>query len=375
MASSVATDAGWVLTGDWRGDVQLWDLSSHSELQRAMHGDRYVQNGALSANGARAAAVSFDGSLRVWTTGAPRSPAVCQSSAASQPKRVWSGDGTRAAVVEGKVVSVCNLTLGRVTARISPAFEPVSIALSSNGKWLAMDDPYAVAAVWDTDSGREHARIGVRVEDFGGLLGSIEVSADGSRVALGGEFSMAAVLDVRSGSILFTARGSASVIPSRGFATFCLSTDGRRLVIGDESGFVDVWDVAAGSVVGRLDLGSTVSACSFGPSDEYIATATADGALRVWQLNNLAEVARIRLGPAIQSIGFTDAGDVVVTDASGRRSEHIWQTQRLIEDVCSRLYINLSPGKWRQQFGTEPYRATCPHLPVPDETRRADSRG
>jgi hypothetical protein len=39
----------------------------------------------------------------------------------------------------------------------------------------------------------------------------------------------------------------------------------------------------------------------------------------------------------------------------------------LIADACSRLPRNLTRLEWRQYLGDEPYRSTCPNLPVPEE--------
>jgi hypothetical protein len=39
----------------------------------------------------------------------------------------------------------------------------------------------------------------------------------------------------------------------------------------------------------------------------------------------------------------------------------------LIELACSRLTRNLTRAEWQQYLGQEPYRATCPNLPVPPE--------
>jgi hypothetical protein len=39
----------------------------------------------------------------------------------------------------------------------------------------------------------------------------------------------------------------------------------------------------------------------------------------------------------------------------------------LIADACSRLPRNLTRLEWRQYLGDEPYRPTCPNLPVPEE--------
>lgn len=40
------------------------------------------------------------------------------------------------------------------------------------------------------------------------------------------------------------------------------------------------------------------------------------------------------------------------------------QPEDLIADACSRLTRNLTLDEWRQYLGEDPYRATCPSLPL-----------
>ena len=38
--------------------------------------------------------------------------------------------------------------------------------------------------------------------------------------------------------------------------------------------------------------------------------------------------------------------------------------QELTDEACARLSRNLTREEWKQHFGDEPYRATCPRLPA-----------
>jgi len=45
----------------------------------------------------------------------------------------------------------------------------------------------------------------------------------------------------------------------------------------------------------------------------------------------------------------------------------LWRPEDLIAEACARLTCNLTREEWRQYIGDEPYRPTCPELPVPQE--------
>ena len=104
--------------------------------------------------------------------------------------------------------------------------------------------------------------------------------------------------------------------------SFAFSRDGRLLAskAGDEG---LVWDLASGRAIVRL---SQVKSFQFTPDGKRLVAMHEDNTVRVWQL---------------------DAGD-------------------LIADACSRLENNLSHEAWRTYLGEEPYRPTCPGLPMPE---------
>jgi len=45
----------------------------------------------------------------------------------------------------------------------------------------------------------------------------------------------------------------------------------------------------------------------------------------------------------------------------------LWRPEDLIAEACARLPRNLTREEWQQYIGDEPYRPTCPNLPVPEE--------
>jgi hypothetical protein len=46
----------------------------------------------------------------------------------------------------------------------------------------------------------------------------------------------------------------------------------------------------------------------------------------------------------------------------------VWVVQETLADtLCAHLPRNLTQSEWEQYIGYEPYRPTCPNLPVPEE--------
>ncbi len=63
---------------------------------------------------------------------------------------------------------------------------------------------------------------------------------------------------------------------------------------------------------------------AFSPNDKHMATSEADGAAYLWIL---------------------------------------WP-EDLISEACTRIGRNFTEAEWQRYFGDEPYRPTCPDLPV-----------
>ena len=69
---------------------------------------------------------------------------------------------------------------------------------------------------------------------------------------------------------------------------------------------------------------------SFSPREKYLSTLQDGGGLRVWRLGS----------------------------------------EDLMAEACSRLTRNLTSEEWRNYFGQEPYHATCPTSPIPEDAAR-----
>ncbi len=102
------------------------------------------------------------------------------------------------------------------------------------------------------------------------------------------------------------------------------SPDGQTLASGSRDKTVRVWDRATGKELQRLSHEDTVYAVSFSPDGKTLASWSADNTVRVW----------------------------------------LWQLQDLMVAVCERSTRNLSWDEWSFYLGDLPYGKTCERLPV-----------
>ena len=73
-------------------------------------------------------------------------------------------------------------------------------------------------------------------------------------------------------------------------------------------------------------------------------------------------------------IGHADAHATIRQPAEGASGSYdgtarvwLWRPEDLIAEACARLPRNLTLEEWQRYIGDEPYRPTCPDLPMPGE--------
>jgi WD40 repeat protein len=151
-----------------------------------------------------------------------------------------------------------------------------------------------------------------------GVVHSVAVSADGSRIASGGEDGTIRVWD--------TASGAAVGEPLRGHEgqvrSVALSADCSRVVSGGWDGTVRVWDVATGMTVGEPLRGhkECVYLVAASASGSRIVSSSFDNTARVWYVGDGAAVSeelRDGEGGVWSVLGNADGLRVFSSDDNG----------------------------------------------------------
>jgi WD40 repeat protein len=332
-------DGRRLAAGNWLGTVKVWDavaggdpLHTFTRTRGARHP---VAALAFGPDGTRLAVAGFDRRVDVWDTTTGRPLLALPHPGGLVLGVAYSPDGLLATAGEDKVVRVCDAT-GRELVGLHGhtgmcgcvAFSPDGLRLASAGAdgtarlWDATplrgderqeaasfeehgDEVWSVAVnpagpgivsagwymspsalVWDAQT----RRVSARFSGHGVVTFCVAWHPDGRRVASAGSADgrfTVKVFDAATGADVYSLRA-----PSRPeFFAVAFSPDHHYLVTGrGNHGPVEVWDADDGRPVRLLGThDSPVRGLVFSPDGSRLATAGADGTVKLWDATRLGE--------------------------------------------------------------------------------------
>ncbi|MBY0524842.1 MAG: WD40 repeat domain-containing protein [Gemmataceae bacterium] len=289
------------------GVVYLWDVTTGKETVRCAGHRATIESVAFTPDGKRLASASHDGTARLWDPDTGKEercfsrlaansaePLTWASRVAFAPdgKRLfvaWSA-GATATVIElasgrtilsmrgntaggapiGRVVCgeaqtmaslsgtdgvihVTDLTTGQELTPAQPAGDLQALAVSNDGRTVALSDVYHSVSLWDVPSGKQRLRLtGLEVAPQ-----TMAFALDGALLATGGSSETVVRLwKVATGEAVRELHGH-----NHGVRQLWFAADGRSLLAVDSVGVVHRWDAGADKEIEQhwLKRGTTIS--------------------------------------------------------------------------------------------------------------------
>jgi|GEM_PF-1021532 len=224
--------------------------------------------------------------------------------------------------------------------------EIASMAISPNGKMIASGGADQTLRLWDIETGKElHVFSGHKTR-----IGSLAFSPDGKILAAEAYFSIK-LWDVTSGRELIPAIQLNWNVNSLAF-----SPDGKMIAGGGNDQTTSVWDVTNGKElwkfgevkgyevdsagVGHVPA-EAVNAIAFSPNDNKLASATADGKVKLWNLGDGTLIKTLSAcTSAIRSLIYSPDGKKLITASEGEIKVWDATTRDLVNDAASKAIDN-----------------------------------
>jgi len=201
---------------------------------------------------------------------------------------------------------------------------------------------------------------------------SIDLNPDGTKLTGGGVDGNLYIWDIRNNYAV----NKYSILNNKDILTVAFTPQGNEVVIGTETGELRI--VNNGLVRRTLSGHSShIEQIKFNHTGDFMATASKDRSIRLWNLKKLNEQPQVLNDHDwVWSMAFSPddkqimAGihSVVQNIAPGDVdfTIHVWPTQitAMSSKLCSYITKNLSQEDWDQLVGEGKTQQTCPNLPL-----------
>lgn len=202
---------------------------------------------------------------------------------------------------------------------------------------------------------------------------SIDLSPDGTKLAGGGVDGNLFIWDIKNN---YAANSYPILTQGKDILTVAFMPKGSDVVIGAENGELRIVN---NGIVRRTLSGHTshIEQIKFNHAGKFMATASKDKSIRLWNLEKLVEQPQVLndhdwvwsmafspddnqimagIHSIVQNIGPNDVDYTI----------HVWPTKitAMSGKLCGYVKKNLSKEDWDQFVNDDNYQATCPNLPA-----------
>ncbi len=249
-----------------------------------------------------------------------------------------NSDGTRLATagVDGMII-VWDATSWQEVMRFSAGNQVVfGMTFSPNGQRIITASEDQTAKVWDSTTGQQ-----LLVVDHGAPLSDVAISPDGARLATAGADAVARIWEIESRQEILALSGHAEAnrqgsIHPGGVVSIAFTPDGQRIATAGADGTVRLWDAATGQELRLISSHTNEVYLALGPDGNRLLTAGYDGQVKIWDISPGGETAESPLTinheqPA-RDAAFSPDGKLVAV-ASQDGAARVWDAvsgQRLL---------------------------------------------
>ncbi len=336
-----------IVTASYDGTAAVWDISSGAETAILKGHDGAVERAEFNPDGSRILTAARDGTARLWDAVSGEQLYILRP-VGNYPTAIFSPDGTRVLTAgENSDATLWDARTGKKVLGVS-SDAYTRAAFSSDGRSFATAGKHFVS-IWNTADGALTRSIRVTSWPY-----TLAFSPDGSRMVAGpwgwhSHRDTSSLFDLSKGTEIAKLAGSKSDTQLNGVI---FSHGGQRIATISLDGTARIWDGA----LGTLDdvLGQEVSGLkpdidtderdvemngAFTPDDRFLATASINGPIRIWDAERASLVTTIAGHESlVEHLEFSPVDSNILLTASHDGTARLWDVDGALTTALSHEY-------------------------------------
>ncbi|RWE25953.1 MAG: hypothetical protein EOS41_09595 [Mesorhizobium sp.] len=335
-----------IVTASYDKTAAVWDISSGAETAVLKGHEEALERAEFSPDGSRILTAARDGTARLWDAVSGEQLFILRP-VGNYPTAIFSPDGTRVLTAgEDSDVTLWDARTGKKLLSVdSDGY--ARAAFSSDGRSFAAARKHLVS-IWNTADGVLTRSIP------GNWPYTLAFSPDGSRMLAGpwgwhSHRDTSSLFDLSKGTEIAKLAGSKSDTQLNGVI---FSHGGQRIATVSLDGTARIWDGA----LGTLDdvLGQEVSGLkadtdtderdqemngAFTPDDRFLATASVNGPIRIWDVERASLVTTIAGHESlVEHLEFSPVDGNILLTASHDGTARLWDVDGALTTTLSHEY-------------------------------------
>lgn len=273
--------------------VRLWDVATGLEVEQLIEHTFRI---AFTPDGKLLASFS-DETVRLWDVASGLEVRQLQVYTRYVHSVAFTPNGRLLAFGRGRTVQLWDVVSGKQVQQLEICMylSVLSVAISPDGKLLALGCEDETVRLWDVASGRELRQL----QGHKSWVNTVAFTSDGKLLASGSGYGKLGfgrddttmrLWDIASGQELRQLKGHTDKVNSAAF-----TPDGKLLASGSSDNTVRLWDVASGRELRQLqEHTGSVYGVAFTPDGKLLASGSDDKTVRLWDIASGREVRRLQ---------------------------------------------------------------------------------
>ena len=303
-------DGTKIASGGDDNEIKIWDIRRKKEYKTLSGIRGKVKTISFSPNGEYIAASDYENAILIWKISDGRCvKAIDKPNKPYINSMVYSQDGKSIIYSIGSKICLYRLKNDYI-GRIFAPYSTWTVEYGFGGKYIAALCTDKHVRLWNVDTGDCFSSIDITEN---AALMSLALSSDGKYLAIGGFGGIIRVWDLLQKRWLYTLIADESAV-IRNVSSLCFSPDGKYLASGSSDRTIKIWRLKDGKCIMIKDaLKGRGIEISYSPTGREIAYSDFD-TLKIWSVSKKSQEKKLigHIG-AISSVRYSPSGNYIAT--------------------------------------------------------------